>query len=335
MSMLRYRRSQVRIRRRDVEALLSGGTLRGKGFDNLAAAIAVIRAPIEVSRSEIVAGALVGRAAATARSRILLEVSPRAVTVRTRPPVMRPAWSLAVGVFALMMMFGSISVAVAADRSAPGDLLYGLDRALERVGFGAGGVVERVVEAGLLVDRGRAAEAVTHLSDSIAEMAGGADRYSATLVLAQLEGASARLGSNMAAEVAALKGTLLALLDDGVEGATTPSGSDGPHGHGPGTSNGQGNTHGPDGNSSSNSQGWRSKKVKGPGMGIGHGNAHVPAGTGSGKGPGPGSKPSKGPKANPGPANAQVPDVASAAGGLGSVTNSGQAFGLLKQGSSD
>ena len=43
-------------------------------------------------------------------------------------------------------------VGVAADASIPGDALYGLDRALERVGVADGGAAERIEEARSLVD---------------------------------------------------------------------------------------------------------------------------------------------------------------------------------------
>jgi hypothetical protein len=38
-------------------------------------------------------------------------------------------------------------VAVAANRAAPGDALYGIDRALEKIGIGAGGAQERLAGA--------------------------------------------------------------------------------------------------------------------------------------------------------------------------------------------
>ena len=46
-----------------------------------------------------------------------------------------------------VLMVGSMTgVAWAADGAAPGDFLYGLDRALEAVGIGAGGIAERLAE---------------------------------------------------------------------------------------------------------------------------------------------------------------------------------------------
>ena len=46
----------------------------------------------------------------------------------------------------VLMVGGMTGVAWAADGAAPGDLLYGIDRALEAVGIGAGGSAERLEE---------------------------------------------------------------------------------------------------------------------------------------------------------------------------------------------
>ena len=46
----------------------------------------------------------------------------------------------------LAMLSGMTGLAWAADHAGPGDWLYGLDRALERIGIGAGGAAERLEE---------------------------------------------------------------------------------------------------------------------------------------------------------------------------------------------
>jgi hypothetical protein len=62
-----------------------------------------------------------------------------------------------------VVLFGSVSgVALAADGADPGDGLYGIDRALERVGIGNGGVEERLEEARTLAGRGDVALGLRH-----------------------------------------------------------------------------------------------------------------------------------------------------------------------------
>jgi hypothetical protein len=52
--------------------------------------------------------------------------------------------------------------ALAADSAIPGDPLYGIDRAFEVVGIGAGSAGERLMEAAQLADEGRSQEAIDH-----------------------------------------------------------------------------------------------------------------------------------------------------------------------------
>jgi hypothetical protein len=55
-------------------------------------------------------------------------------------------------------------VALAADGAKPGDLLYGLDRALEAVGVSNGGASERIAEVEALIDAGAIADGLDHVS---------------------------------------------------------------------------------------------------------------------------------------------------------------------------
>lgn len=60
--------------------------------------------------------------------------------------------------------------AVASDGATPGDLFYGLDRALERVGINSGGAEERIEEAMELVGRGRHRRAMETLQEAIEDL---------------------------------------------------------------------------------------------------------------------------------------------------------------------
>jgi hypothetical protein len=74
---------------------------------------------------------------------------------------------------ALVIVVGMTGVAVASDAAVPGDPLYGLDRALEAVGIGAGGLPERISEAQVLTGAGQVAEAIDHVAEAIAASAEG------------------------------------------------------------------------------------------------------------------------------------------------------------------
>lgn len=63
-------------------------------------------------------------------------------------------------------------VGVAADHAAPGDTLYGLDCAMERIGLGDGGVQERLQEAVKMVERGDVEAGMNHVAQAVKNQAG-------------------------------------------------------------------------------------------------------------------------------------------------------------------
>lgn len=65
-----------------------------------------------------------------------------------------------------ILLAGMTGIAVASNGAAPGDVLYGLDRALEAVGVANGAAVERIAEAQALFASGQVAEAVTHAAEA-------------------------------------------------------------------------------------------------------------------------------------------------------------------------
>jgi hypothetical protein len=65
------------------------------------------------------------------------------------------------------MVVGMTGVAAAADSAAPGDPLYGLDRALERIGIGAGSAAERLEEADQLLTEGQTLQALEHAIEAV------------------------------------------------------------------------------------------------------------------------------------------------------------------------
>lgn len=144
----------------DVEALLT----RREPSDTELLGLASALARIDLQRLAINVDQDVGvfslRAATLARQ--AGTSSPGSVSWwgRLRPKLVTSALS----VFAVIGMTG---VAVASDAAAPGDPLYGIDRALERIGINDGGITERLEEAATLADHGLAVEALQHAADAV------------------------------------------------------------------------------------------------------------------------------------------------------------------------
>lgn len=92
-----------------------------------------------------------------------LAATARASRPATRPRLRRLA--ILAGAGALVVALGG--VAVAADGSVPGDGLYGIDKTLESIGVGNGGVDERIAEFDVLVARGQQDQAYTMLAGVI------------------------------------------------------------------------------------------------------------------------------------------------------------------------
>jgi hypothetical protein len=146
----------------DVDALLRGKRPAEPELARLAPWVASIREGLDVPPTAAQVEAASAALAATAAQ---ATASPRAAA-----PVARQPWArrLAIGgIAALALGFGVAGAAAAADSAAPGDALYGLDRALERVGIDNGGFPERVGEAEVLCDRGEDNSAMNLLADSL------------------------------------------------------------------------------------------------------------------------------------------------------------------------
>ncbi|SEJ00650.1 hypothetical protein [Demequina mangrovi] len=145
---------------RDVDRLLRGET--PAALADAAPAIARLRAlvsdPIPADATR--AGAAL--AAVAAGSRTPLSREPAAASSRWR--------SRMASASALALLVGGVAAgAAAADPAAPGDPLYELDLAFERIGLRAGGPTERVQEALRLERRGECAAAITHVA-TVAEV---------------------------------------------------------------------------------------------------------------------------------------------------------------------
>jgi hypothetical protein len=193
----------------EAERLLNAESVNG-GFGELVSLVATLRAmpPPSVDRALLERVAIA--AAVTARS---TEARPAATAPTPRRGV-RLRYRLATGAAAMTLVLGSgTGVAIAADGAAPGDSLYGLDRALESVAIGNGGIAERLEEAANLVAAGHLAAGLEHAADTLAaDHAGDAIRAAALRVAATADASTASGG----AEVQTAIGDVLAYLSKNI-----------------------------------------------------------------------------------------------------------------------
>ncbi len=153
---------------RDVESVLTGEKLEDPALARLHTVLTELHQPLAPSDEQI--ESLAAEAAAFARE--TRHESSLAVnanqTSRVRPLLIALRERLAVITIAFIVAAGMAGVAVASDAAAPGDPLYGLDRALEVIGIGDGGLPERISEAQVLASSGRIVEAIDHVAEAIA-----------------------------------------------------------------------------------------------------------------------------------------------------------------------
>ena len=136
---------------REIELLLTGKTTGSDELADLEVFVAALAQPTSHPHdSSHMATALAARARSSAR-----------------PPARSRYKRLVVLGATLAVLTGLSGVALASDRAVPGDLLYGLDRAMESVGIGAGGIAERTAEFTVLLRRGDEAEAFAFLEEEI------------------------------------------------------------------------------------------------------------------------------------------------------------------------
>lgn len=106
------------------------------------------------------------------------EVSPfaaqRAVRSAMTPDTRRPRKAVLVLVTTALFGVSNVALAATADPAIPGDALYSVDRAYERVadlaGLGGPRVTERLTETGALVEQGRLAEALELVQETLGKV---------------------------------------------------------------------------------------------------------------------------------------------------------------------
>ena len=151
----------------EIELLLTGSPVGNSALSDLAAFVEAMR----VYGSYVPSDHLVDRVAAEAATLALAGRASGVTLTKVSPPSRRlwPALSprVAMAALSVVMVVGMTGVAAAADSAAPGDPLYGLDRAMERIGIGAGNAGERLEEADHLLTEGRILQALEHATEAV------------------------------------------------------------------------------------------------------------------------------------------------------------------------
>ncbi|HSJ84760.1 MAG TPA: hypothetical protein VLA91_13165 [Acidimicrobiia bacterium] len=150
--------------KQEIELLLTGSPIGNSALSDLAAIVEVMRRYESYVPSDDLVDRVAGEAAILALAGRATGVTGTKVS-RRRLPALSPR--VAVAALSVVMAVGMTGVAAAADSAAPGDLLYGLDRALERIGIGAGNAAERLDEADQLLSEGHTLQALEHAAEAV------------------------------------------------------------------------------------------------------------------------------------------------------------------------
>jgi hypothetical protein len=195
----------------DIEQLLSGRATANVELSALAPVLQKLREQSirGVSEDEVAAFAVI--AAEAARSAIPVVSKPgREAAPARRLRFLRPR--LATALTLVFLLSGMTGLAFAADGAAPGDALYGLDRALERIGIGNGAAAERIAEAQALFQEGLVSEAMAHTAGAIEESDDGILGEDASDAAEALLGAADAVTSTDQGEADAVRASVAEML---------------------------------------------------------------------------------------------------------------------------
>jgi hypothetical protein len=149
----------------EMEQLLTGSPDASGELSDLAVFVEMMRSWESHHPSETAVSRFAVEAASLARA-----ARPPAGSAHSSHRPSRLRWALrpqvATVALLVLMIAGMTGVAAAADAASPGHGLYGLDRALEKIGIGAGSGEERLEEASQLVAEGEARQALEHATEA-------------------------------------------------------------------------------------------------------------------------------------------------------------------------
>jgi hypothetical protein len=222
----------------DVERLLSGEIPEGDELAVFVPLVEELRAEwMRQPSAESVASFSEAAAeiAATQDGDVLVTGEPAQPARRSNLRLRR---KLAIPLAAALALSGMTGAALASNDALPGDSLYEVKIALERVGIRTGGVAERLNEAAALAERGRAADALAHAANAVAQM--GTAQAGTEEALTGLESAISQLQQSLpeqgdtdhATEVRSNVATMLQWMRDNVGLIDDPEAEPGAFGRG-------------------------------------------------------------------------------------------------------
>jgi hypothetical protein len=145
---------------REIEKLLTGAPVEDRSLALLTPLVESLRSSAGHRPQESDVRIFAARAATVVSERSHHHAD--AVASRRRRAKVGLTPRLAAATLAVLLVPAMAGAALAADSAIPGDPLYGIDRAFEAVGIGAGSTEERLAEAAQLADGGRSQEAIDH-----------------------------------------------------------------------------------------------------------------------------------------------------------------------------
>lgn len=197
------------------EALISG-TTHLQGLEHLATVIDALRTDQSAQLDEALVDRIVMGAILRLSDPALnppLGSAGRTHRVRRSVRSLRRRATTVAATVALLFGSGS-AVAFAADSASPGDLLYGIDQALEAVGIGNGGAQERLVEVEQLVAHGDMVRGLEHAASLITSVADNTPAsHSNQAASAALTSAAQRIKATRSNQADTTKAEVVALLD--------------------------------------------------------------------------------------------------------------------------
>lgn len=155
----------MRISNQDIERLVQGNGPENEELARLGEALQNWQTDFTRTPTDEQIAAFASRAAFSAKQ-TRPKPAPKTTTAPSKSRFRAIKYKLATGMAAVVIASGMTGVAVASDGAAPGDALYGLDRALESVGINNGGATERISEAQTLFAAGLIGEALEHAAEA-------------------------------------------------------------------------------------------------------------------------------------------------------------------------
>ncbi len=197
----------------DIELLLSGAIPASDEAGQLVVFVDLIRVEGAIGPPPETTVARVARAAALAAGSAALRDAETGHR-RVRPRAgwrLRPQLAIATAAVLLVSMSG---VAVAANGAAPGDALYWIDRALEKIGIGDGQAEERLDEANALLSEGEVEVALRHATNALQDVEEAPTRSNdAENARVALEDAAGNLAKDGDSNILKVKANVSNLID--------------------------------------------------------------------------------------------------------------------------